>query len=78
MAQACCPPAPPKQANTWRDVSRHLACVSARIGRHIDSLATRMNPMATSSLVIGAAPPCAAANSLTSLGQPVKRGQCCG
>ena len=53
MEQACWPPAPPKQAKTWREVSWPLASVSALIGRHMVSLATVMNPIATCSTVKG-------------------------
>lgn len=53
MAQACCPPAPPKQASTWCEVSWPLAWVRERMGRHMLSLATRMKPMATCSTVSG-------------------------
>ncbi|KAI9577718.1 hypothetical protein GQX74_010905 [Glossina fuscipes] len=40
MAQACCPPAPPKHTKTCFEVSKPRACVKALIGRHMASLAT--------------------------------------
>lgn len=49
MAHACCPPAPPKHASTCAEASYPRICVSARMGRHMASFATRMKPMATSS-----------------------------
>ena len=53
IAHACCPPAPPKVAKTCFAVSYPLACVRALIGLHIASLATVINPIATSSVVKG-------------------------
>lgn len=53
IEHACCPPAPPKHASTWRAVSWPLASVSALIGRHIVSLATVMKPIATCSTLKG-------------------------
>lgn len=51
IAQACCPPAPPKQAIACRAVSYPLAWVRALIGLHIASLATLTKPIATSLIV---------------------------
>ena len=47
IAQACCPPAPPKEARTCCETSKPRICVSARIGRHMVSLATLIKPIAT-------------------------------
>ncbi len=55
-AHACCPPAPPKHASTCVDASKPFICVRARMGRHMASLATRMNPMVMSSKDLGALP----------------------
>jgi hypothetical protein len=54
IAQACCGPAPPNVASTCCVTSYPRICVSARIGRHIASFATWMNPYATSSALMGA------------------------
>lgn len=50
IAHACWEPAPPKHAKTCCEVSNPFPCVKARIGRHIDSFATAINPKATSSI----------------------------
>ncbi len=47
--QACWPPAPPNEARMCFEALYPRASVSARMGRHMISFATRMKPCATSS-----------------------------
>ena len=47
IAQACCPPAPPKHASACAATSYPFIWVRALMGRHMVSFATLMNPMAT-------------------------------
>ena len=49
MLQACCPPAPPKQASTCSLMSKPRMTEISRMGRTMTSFATRKNPRATSS-----------------------------
>lgn len=49
IAHACCPPAPPKHANTCFDVSNPRASVKTLIGLHIASFAMSIKPIAIAS-----------------------------